>query len=163
MCSPVFQYFTTQSVRRKPEEAEHVPWLPLSVIRPPGLPTSASTTDHAHKCHMDGEANLNALLGTLGPAEEDRPATPMGEAMGGTVGSIRLPGIFVEGEGESEGEREGKQTIQLQRVAPRCHCQVIYVTYGDQVEAEITRSASPGSPLVSARGCGLVGACQPGV
>ena len=127
------------------------------MIRPPGIrPPGVPIDDRSEKRHLDSEANLNALLGTLGPSKGTRPATPMGEAMGGTVSSVRLPDVSEGGggegerggEGEGEGERS-KHTVQLQRVAPRCHCQVIYVTYGDQVEAEISRTASPGGASVS--------------
>lgn len=90
------------------------------------------------KRHTDGEANLNALLGTLGPSSGNRPATPLGEAIGGTVGSVRMDN---SDEDEIEDSVVQPPTIQLQRVATRCHCQVIYVTYGDQVEAEITKRA----------------------
>lgn len=137
------QYFTTQSVK---EAFEHVPWLPLSVIRPPGA-TAFEGMDSSDKRQIDGEANLNALLGTLGPSGS-RPATPLGEAIGGTVGSIRLDDSC-EGNVDKTADSGEQPTIQLQRVAPRCHCQVIYVTYGDQVEAEITRSSSPGNVSVS--------------
>ena len=105
---------------------------------------------------------MNALLGTLGPSGGGaRPATPLGEAMGGTVGSICLDDSYEGGEDEEGAAESAKRpTIQLQRVAPRCHCQVIYVTYGDQVEAEITRSASPGSVSVSTQVvCVFVSVC----
>ncbi len=134
------------------ENFDHVPWLPISVIQTPG--THARTgkgpggkTSNS-KIHADQESNLNALLGTLGPSEGEgeRPSTPMGEAKGGTVNSVMLE---EEGVGENGvGVSAKKAAIQLQRVAPRCDCQVIYVTYGDQVEAEITRSSSPGNTSV---------------
>ena len=136
-----------------------MPWLPLSVIRSPGSSSSPrvgggsgdSPSVSERRQSRDGEANLNALLGTLGPSGGHRPATTLGEAIGGTVRSERLEEAMEEGEAgwEEEGGGEATPTIQLQRVAPRCHCQVIYVTYGDQVEAEITRSSSPGRASVS--------------
>ncbi len=135
------------------EESGHVPWLPLSVIRSPGTPCSGespSASERRRSKSRDGEANLNALLGTLGPSGGQRPATPLGEAIGGTVRSERLDeGEGVAEEGGGEGGGVAAPTIQLQRVASRCHCRVIYVTYGDQVEAEITRSSSPGRASVS--------------
>ena len=129
------------------EEFEHVPWLPLSVIQPPGVAVASRGVKTPNRRHTDMEANLNALLGTLGPSEGNGPPVPR-EAVGGTVGSVRMD---ESGEGGTEEEDESARqfNIQLQRVAPRCHCRVIYVTYGDQVEAEITRSSSPGSMSVS--------------
>lgn len=136
------------------EEFQHVPWLPLSVILPPGKSVSGIEGRADKSGSGDGEANLNALLGTLGPSKGKRPSTPLGEAMGGTVGSVRLDDV---GADKKNGGSVKQPTIQLQRVAPRCHCQVIYVTYGDQVEAEISRSASPGNISVSGEGAGSSG------
>ena len=121
------------------EEFDHIPWLPLSVIIPPG--SSRDGDEGSGIIHTDREANLNVLLGTLGPSEGKRLTNPMGEAMGGTVSSVRL--------NDSEKLETEKSSIQLQRVAPRCHCQVVYVTYGDQVEAEIAGCSSPRSRSVS--------------
>ena len=113
----------------------------MSVIRPPG--TGRADQNHT-KSEAYEEANLNALLGTLGPSDPlgDRPSTPLGEAVGGTVDGVRL-----DDSTETAATSGVDCTIQLQRVAPRCHCQVIYVTYGDQVEAEITRASSPGNSV----------------
>lgn len=111
----------------------------MSVIRPPG--TGRADKNHT-KSEAYDEANLNALLGTLGPSQEDKPFIPLGEAVGGTVGGVRLDDSM--GKVVSGG---AFPAIQLQRVAPRCHCQVIYVTYGDQVEAEIARASSPGNSV----------------
>lgn len=135
------QYFTTQSAK---DELDYVPWLPVSVIRPPG---TGKADQNRTKSEADEEANLNALLGTLGPFKKDKTSISLGEAVGGTVGVVRLDDSL-----ERDSERsmpDVVSTIQLQRVAPRCHCQVIYVTYGDQVEAEISRASSPGNSSVS--------------
>lgn len=120
------------------EQFTYVPWLPVSVIRPPAIFLD-------EKSQTDEEANLNALLGTLGPSEGGRPPTPMGEAMGGTVSGVRLDEYNREETQGDSSNNDNFELIQLQRVAPRCHCQVIYVVYGDQVEAEIARSSSPGN------------------
>jgi len=146
------QYFTTQSL--KDEDISYVPWLPPSVISRPRI---VKGEQNYNKKEADREANLNALLGTLGPEEEKKKSfVPFGEAVGGTVGAVRMSDLDEEEAGRgvvsddpasvtSGGGLDGSAhpTIQLQRVAPRCHCQVIYVTYGDQVEAEINRAASP--------------------
>ena len=98
--------------------------------------------DHIHtKYEADKEANLNALLGTLGPSlGEKKFYVPFGEAVGGTVNGIKMNDLEEDSEG---GMADAAHVVQLQRVARRCHCQVIYVTYGDHVEAEINRAASP--------------------
>ncbi len=109
------------------------------------------------KFEADKEANLNALLGTLGPADEKKSNfVPFTEAVGGTVSGIRMNDLDEETE-RGVADVAG-HSIQLQRVAPRCHCQVIYVTYGDQMEAEINRAASPAHSAAVSLG-GWAGLC----
>ena len=42
-----------------------------------------------------------------------------------------------------------KATVQLQRIATRCHCQIFYVTYGEQPELEDGVRASPPPAVLS--------------
>ena len=129
---PSTQYFATFGPNPEPG---CIPWLPLSVISPPPVgaddPNSPATP-------QDQESSLNALLSELGPQkakkQDFRKAPPPGEAVGGLVSCFLVPGADDSG-GENLSELS-QQRLQLQRIASRCHCTIIYVTYGEQVEAE---------------------------
>ena len=105
----------------------------------------------------DDESSLNALLSQLGPDKSKTPVSPRGaaahqksdsgvpgEAVGGLVNCVLQLSSGEVGEdggrrggggggGGGEG-RSGQKKIQLQRIASRCHCEIIYVTYGGEVE-----------------------------
>ena len=81
----------------------------------------------------DEESSLNALLSELGPKSDNRETTPPGEAVGGVVSCLLVARDDLSMGG---GEKSSRQTVQLQRIASRCHCQIFYVTYGGQAEAE---------------------------
>ena len=130
---PSHQYFATFSPSLDPD---CIPWLPLSVICPPAIGTEEPNSEAAS--HNE-ESSLNALLSELGPEDDkdSREATLPGEAVGGTGQ------LFTGCQGRFRYERRvggPKQTVQLQRIASRCHCQIFYVTYGGQVEAEACKT-----------------------
>ena len=88
----------------------------------------------------DSESNLNALLSQLGPAEtvnerEIKGAkVPPGEAVGGLVNCLL---IQADKDGGRQELRGGSvRGALLQRIASRCHCNVIYVSYGGQAETD---------------------------
>ena len=132
------QYFSTVGPSLEPN---HVPWLPLSVICSPALGDDDSSSGEVTP--RDQESYLNALLSELGPEErnerEKRGATPPGEAVGGLVSCLLIPGDTDTG-GEEIRAGESKETVQLQRIASRCHCQIFYVTYGGIVETAVHKS-----------------------
>lgn len=89
----------------------------------------------------DAESNLNDLLSQLGPAkaedeEEIKVArVPSGEAaVGGLVNCLLIPADKDRGRQELRGG--SIQGASLQRIASRCQCDVIYVSYGGQAEPE---------------------------
>lgn len=131
------QYFSTVGTVSELEDPSTIPWLPLSVICPP----LALTVNHPEDEQplTDEEGALNILLGKLGPSEDIEKGlvigSPPGEAVGGLVRCVLSEG----------GEGVNKSTVQLQRIASRCHCQVFYVTYGEVVQGEVP-SHNPGSP-----------------
>ena len=88
----------------------------------------------------DEESSLNALLSELGPAgdvKDTREAPLLGEAVGGLVRCL----LVARDDSNMRGGLGGsKQTLQLQRIASRCHCQIFYVTYGGQVEEEACKT-----------------------
>lgn len=136
------QYFSTFDSALTP--CNHVPWIPLSVIC---SPIAAGSAPNSKAAPHDEESSLKALLGQLGPKEERKRqrhgGIPQGEAVGGLVSCLLLPrdtecvGKVLKG--------VSKEHIQLQRIASRCHCQVFYVTYGNQVDTD----SSEASPLFS--------------
>ncbi len=75
-------------------------------------------------------------------------SSPPGEAVGGLVSCVLMP----ESEGVIGVERS---TVQLQRIASRCHCQVFYVSYGEVVEGNVPTS-TPGSVSKVCMGCEIV-------
>lgn len=90
---------------------------------------------------QDAESNLNDLLSQLGPAkaedeEEIKVArVPSGEAaVGGLVNCLLIPADKDRGRQELRGG--SIQGASLQRIASRCQCDVIYVSYGGQAEPE---------------------------
>ena len=91
------------------------------------------------------------LLGTLGPdqgkSEDLRGPLPHGEAVGGLVSCVLLSS---ESE-EHQDEDVSRKTVQLQRIATRCHCQIFYITYGDQPELETDVRASPPPAVLNVR------------
>ena len=121
------------------DELADIPWLPLSVIRPPI--TSGAIDSDSEEALPDEESTLNVLLSALGPdqgKEQGRPALPPGEAVGGLVSCVLVSGNQEESDKEDNVPRK---IVQLQRIASRCHCQIFYVTYGEQVEeADVTKS-----------------------
>ena len=66
--------------------------------------------------------------------------------MGGLVSCVLL-----SSESEEHGDEDvaRKTTIQLQRIATRCHCQIFYITYGEQPELEDSVRASPPPAVLS--------------
>ncbi len=64
-------------------------------------------------------------------------SSPPGEAVGGLVSCVLVCG-------SEDGEDVERRTVQLQRIASRCHCQVFYVSYGEAVEGEVP-AHTPGS------------------
>ena len=94
-------------------------------------PNSAATP-------KDQESSLNALLSELGPEgakqQDYREVPAPGEAVGGLVSCFLVPGDHDLG-GQDLSE-VSEQRLQLQRITSRCHCTIIYVTYGEQVEAD---------------------------
>jgi hypothetical protein len=73
----------------------------------------------------------------------------MGEAVGGLVSCVLLSSESEEGEEHGEEDVARKTTIQLQRIATRCHCQIFYITYGEQPELEDGVRASPPPALLT--------------
>ena len=142
MCQHLFlQYFSTVGPSL---DSNCIPWLPLSVICSPAVGVDDPTREEAV---YDEESTLNALLSELGPKEENeqdiKGATPPGEAVGGLVSCLLIPGD--EDSGGADLKAVAKQTVQLQRIASRCHLQIFYVTYGGQVEPDACKA----SPLIS--------------
>ena len=143
------QYFSTVGSSAELEDSNCIPWLPLSVIQPPGLPTDPNSSSDAPK---DEEEALNVLLlSALGPdqgkhSQDLGRSLPLGEAVGGLVSCVLL-----SSESEEQGEEDvaRRTTIQLQRIATRCHCQIFYITYGEQPELEDGVRASPPPALLS--------------
>ena len=87
----------------------------------------------------DSESSLNALLSQLGPAdirgEGEIEESSSREAMvGGLVNCLLIPAHRDTGRQELRGG--AIQGASLQRIASRCQCSVIYVSYGSQVEPE---------------------------
>lgn len=86
----------------KPEDKDFVPWLPNSVIHPPGMKKRKSDVKGRHE--EDEAAAISSLLNQLGP-DLSNPlgsrgivsSTAPGEAVGGLVTSIPDPGRIVEG------------------------------------------------------------------
>lgn len=58
-----------------------------------------------------------------------------GEAVGGLVNCLLIQGDKDRGKKELRGG--SVQGAQLQRIASRCHCNVVYVSHGGQAEAEV--------------------------
>ena len=69
--------------------------------------------------------------------------------MGGLVSCVLLSSESEEHQQDEDVAR--KTTIQLQRIATRCHCQIFYVTYGEQPELEDRVRASPPPAVLSVR------------
>lgn len=95
------------------------------------------------------------LLSALGPdqgkLEDLGRSLPRGEVVGGLVSCVLLSS---ESEDQQEGEGGGdttRKTIQLQRIATRCHCQIFYITYGEQPELETDVKSSPPPAVLSVR------------
>ena len=97
---------------------------------------------------QDSESNLNTLLSQLGPAKTDNEEEIKGarvqsgsrEAMvGGLVNCLLIPADKDRGRQELRGGFI--QGASLQRIASRCQCNVIYVSYGGQAEPETCDSA----------------------
>ena len=114
-----------------------VPWLPISVISSPSLLTGAES--RPTPVPTDEESEVNALLLQLGPSGDRRGSLPPGEAVGGLVSCYLCPSHRdphqCAGSRDAGGALEGeRRTSQMQRIASRCHCNVYYVTYGEQVE-----------------------------
>ena len=92
----------------------------------------------------DSESSLNTLLSQLGPpgsnegageGEESRIRSSSREAMvGGLVNCLLIPADRDTGRQELRGG--AIQGASLQRIASRCQCSVIYVSYGGQAEPE---------------------------
>ena len=99
----------------------------------------------------DLEYSVNALLSQLGPARADEPEEEGGggggerevkgsgvhsssrEAMvGGLVNCLLIPADRDTGRYELRGG--AIQGASIQRIASRCQCNVIYVSYGGQAE-----------------------------
>ena len=57
-----------------------------------------------------------------------------GESVGGVVNCLLIRADLDKGRPELRGG--SVKGAQLQRIASRCHCSVIYVSYGGQAEAE---------------------------
>lgn len=119
------------------EETNYIPWLPLSVIRLPVM--SGAPGSNSEEAPPDEESEVTALLlSALGPdqgSKQERSAIPPGEAVGGLVSCV------LDQDEEEKEEGVPRKMIQLQRIASRCHCQIFYVTYGEQVEeADVTKS-----------------------
>lgn len=103
--------------------------------------TYIHTYSHDAAAPRDAESNLNDLLSQLGPAkaedeEEIKVArVPSGEAaVGGLVNCLLIPADKDRGRQELRGG--SIQGASLQRIASRCQCDVIYVSYGGQAEPE---------------------------
>ena len=132
------------------EDSNCIPWLPLSVIQPPSILGVADPNSSATP--KDEEEALNVLLlSALGPdLDKDKTqdlgrSLPLGEAVGGLVSCVLLSS---ESE-EHQDEDIARKTIQLQRIATRCHCQIFYITYGEQPELEDGVRASPPPAVLS--------------
>ena len=89
----------------------------------------------------DPESNLNVLLSQLGPAKTENEqeikgaSATSGEAVvGGLVNCLLIPADKDRGRLELRGG--SIQGASLQRIASRCQCNVIYVSYGGQAEPE---------------------------
>ena len=111
----------------------------------------------------DSESNLNALLSQLGPAktnsqeiEGSRSHSSSREAMvGGLVNCLLIPAARDRGRQELRGG--SIQGASLQRIASRCQCSIVYVSYGGQAQPEacdkglltVSVLASPISKFVS--------------
>lgn len=89
------------------------------------------------------------LLSALGPdqrkAEDLGRSMPLGEAVGGLVSCVLLSSES----GEYQEDENARKTIQLQRIASRCHCQIFYITYGEQPELETDVRQSPPPAVLS--------------
>jgi len=127
---PSHQYFATFSPSLDPD---CIPWLPLSVICPPAIGTDEPNSEAAPH---DEELSLNALLSELGPEDDkdSREAT----LPGGLVSCLLVARDDLDMRGGLGGS---KQTVQLQCIASHCHCQIFYVPYGRQVEAEACQTS----------------------
>ena len=94
---------------------------------------------------------MNVLLSALGPdqgkSEVLGRSLPHGEAVGGLVSCVLLSS---EAEDQQDDDTSRK-TIQLQRIATRCHCQIFYITYGEQPELEADSKSSPPPAVLSVR------------
>ncbi len=150
------QYFSTFDPNNL--EPDHVPWLPLSVVCPP---VAAGGEPNSQAAPHDEESSLKALLSELGPGEGARGETllegesstqPQGEAVGGLVRCLLLPRDADCGEDVLSGGC--KKSVQLQRIASRCHCHVVYVTYGSHVDSD-TQSTVSSSWVGTTMSCGL--------
>ena len=61
--------------------------------------------------------------------------------------------VLVSSESEGgQGEDTPRKTTQLQRIATRCHCQIFYITYGEQPELESDVRSSPPPAVLTVRG-----------
>jgi hypothetical protein len=133
------QYFSTFGSTFK---RNRVPWLPLSVISSPS-PSEDTSKKERTAAPQDSESNLNALLSQLGPANTDNDQEIKGAAVppdgkeavvGGLVNCLLIPADRDRGRQELRGG--SIQGASLQRIASRCACSVIYVSYGGQAERE---------------------------
>ena len=141
---PPLQYFSTVGSSPELEDSNCIPWLPLSVIQPPTIPGGPADPNSSDVPKDEEEALNVLLLSALGPDQGKRQdlgrSLPLGEAVGGLVSCVLL-----SSESEEHGDEDvaRKTTIQLQRIATRCHCQIFYITYGEQPELEDGVRASP--------------------
>lgn len=98
----------------------------------------------------DSESSLNALLSQLGPLKSDdeneqeiegsKSQSSSREAtVGGLVNCLLIPADRDRGRQELRGG--SIQGASLQRIASRCQCSIIYVSYGGQAEPEIYDTA----------------------
>lgn len=93
---------------------------------------------------QDSESSLNELLSQLGPSKSDNegeikgagtPSRGSREAMvGGLVNCLLIPADRDRGRQELRGG--SIRGASLQRIASRCQCNVIYVSYGGQATPE---------------------------
>jgi hypothetical protein len=168
-CVDKLQYFSTFGSM---VEEGCVPWLPPSVISSPSPQKNRTAEErdsiprgflcHSDSIPRDSESSLNALLSQLGPARAGEGGEEEGEIdgsnirsssrevmVGGLVNCLLIPADRDTGRQELRGG--AIRGASLQRIASRCQCSIIYVSYGGQAEpkdcdsAVLTpESASPG-------------------
>ena len=136
------------------EDTNSIPWLPLSVIQPPTIPGVPADPDHGDAPKDEEEALNVLLLSALGPSDQGKGcqdlglgrSLPPGESVGGLVSCVLQSS---ESEDHQDEDAAARKTIQLQRIATRCHCQIFYITYGEQPEIEEGVRASPPPAVLS--------------